>query len=57
MYIQGLFRNEKESLLPNDCHCGGTNCTGYDPNILVLTQKSCVIDYCLNDIKFVHNGC
>ena len=21
------------------CHCGDTNCTGYDPNILVLTRK------------------
>ena len=44
MYIQGLLLNEKESLIPNDCHCGETNCTGYDPNILVSTRKYCVID-------------
>ena len=25
-------------------HCGETNCTGYDPNILISTRKSCVID-------------
>ena len=35
MYIQGLLLNEKEPLIPNDCHCGETNCTGYDPDILV----------------------
>ena len=39
MYIQGLLLNEKESLIPKDCHCGETNCTGYDPNILVSTRK------------------
>ena len=39
MYIQGLLLNGKESLNPNDCHCGKTNCTGYDPSILVSTQK------------------
>ena len=39
MYIQGLFLNEKESLIPNDCHCSETNCTGYDPNVLVSTRK------------------
>ena len=40
LVIYGLTRsllNEKESLIPNDCHCGETNCTGYDPNILVST--------------------
>ena len=37
MYIQSLLLNEKESLFPNDCHCGATNGTGYDPNILVST--------------------
>ena len=35
--IQGLLLNEKESLIPN--MCGETNCTGYDPNILVSTRK------------------
>ena len=35
MYIQGLLLNEEESLIPNDCHCGEPNCTGYDLNILV----------------------
>ena len=44
MYIQGLLLNEKESLIPNDCHRGETNCTGYDPNILVSTRKECVVD-------------
>ena len=39
MYIQGLLRNEIESLIPNDCHCGETNCICYDPNILVSTRK------------------
>ena len=39
MYIQGLLRNEKESLIPNDCHCGEINCTGYDPTILVSIRK------------------
>ena len=35
MYIQGLLLNEKDFLLPNDCHRGETNCTGYDPNQLL----------------------
>ena len=39
MYIQVLLRNEKESLITNDCHCGETNCTGYDPDIIVSTRK------------------
>ena len=34
-YIQGLFLNEKESLIPNNCHCGETNGTSYVPHILV----------------------
>ena len=38
MYIQGLLRNDKESLIPDDCHCGETNCTAYDPNILIKTR-------------------
>ena len=38
MHIQGLLLNEKESLIPNDCHCGETNSTGNDPNILVSTR-------------------
>ena len=44
MYIQDLLRNGKESLIPNGCHCGETNCTGYDPNMLVSTRNKCVID-------------
>ena len=44
MHIHGLLLNEKVSLIPNDCHCGETNCTGYDPNILVSTRKQCLID-------------
>ena len=44
MYIQGLLRNEKESFIPNDFHGSETNCTGYDPDILVSTLKLCVID-------------
>ena len=39
MYIQNLLRNKKESLNPNDCHCGEKNDTGYNLNILVLTRK------------------
>ena len=39
MHIPGLLRNEKETLIPNDCHCGETNCTGYNPNVLVSTRK------------------
>ena len=38
MYIQGLLRNDKESLIPDDCHCGETNYTAYDPNILIKTR-------------------
>ena len=44
MYMQGLLQIEKEFLIPNNSHCGGTNCTGYDPNILVSTRQKCVID-------------
>ena len=44
MYIQGLLPNEKESLIPNDCHCGETNCTDENPNTYVSTPKQCVID-------------
>ena len=25
MYIQGMLRNKKDSLTPNDCHCGESN--------------------------------
>ena len=39
MYIQDLLLNDIESLIPNNCNCGETNCTGYDPNILVSTRK------------------
>ena len=38
-----MLLNEKRSLIPNDCHCGETNCTGSDPNILVSTRELCVI--------------
>ena len=27
VYIQGLLLNEKESLIPNDCHCGEIYCS------------------------------
>ena len=38
-YIQNLLRNEKETLIPNDCHCGETNCTDCDLNILGFDPK------------------
>ena len=39
MYIQGLLRNEIVFLIPNHCHCGETNNSGYNPNILVSTRN------------------
>ena len=38
-----LLRKEKESLIPNDCHCGETHCTGYDPNILVSPENKMLL--------------
>ena len=55
MYIQGLLQIEKEFLIPNDSHCGETNCTGYDPNILVSTRKNVLL--MLIDNQFPRNGC
>ena len=56
MYIQGLLLNEKESLIPNENLCGETNCTGYDPNILVSIPKIMVF-LMLIDNHFASNGC
>ena len=55
MYIQGLLLIDKESLNPIDCHFGETNCTGYDPNILVRPENNVLL--ILIDNHFVHNGC
>ena len=42
--IYKVCNETKKSLIPNGCHCGETNCTGYDPNTLVSTQKYRIID-------------
>ena len=52
MYIQGLLRNEKGSLIPNDCHCDEANCTGYDPNIFGFDLK--ILCYCYYSIISSH---
>ena len=54
MYIQVLWRNERESLILNDCHCGETNCIGYDPNILVRPENNVLL--MLIDNQFAPNG-
>ena len=56
MYMQGLLLNEKESLIPNDCHRGETNCIGYDQNILVSTRKN-VLLMLINNVDNGRNGC
>ena len=43
IYTKSVMKRKK-SLIPNGCHCGETNCTAYDPNILVSTRKLCIID-------------
>ena len=53
--IQGLSRNEKESLIPNGCHCAKTNYTGYNPNILVPPKINVLL--MLIDSQFRHYGC
>ena len=55
MYIKGVILNEKESLIPNDCHCDKTNCTGYDPDILVSPENNVLL--MLINTHFLGNGC
>ena len=43
MYKQGLLPNGKESMVPNDCHCGERNCTSYDLNILVSIPNNALL--------------
>ena len=56
MYIQGLLQNEKESLIPNDCHCGETNCTGVTIQIYWFQPENNVL-LVLIDNQFMHNEC
>ena len=55
-YTQGMLRNEKESLIPNDCHCGETDCTGYDPNNNEYEYPNNVL-LVLIENQFACNGC
>ena len=55
MYIQGLLLNEKESLIPNDCHCGETNCTGMIQIYWFRPENNALL--MLIDNPFAHNGC
>ena len=55
MYIQGLLLNEKELLIPNDCHCGKTKCTG-TIQIYWFRPKDNVL-LMLIDNHFAGNGC
>ena len=46
MYIQGLLGTEREFLILNDCHCGETNCTGYDSNTRYIGFDPKIIHVC-----------
>ena len=55
IYIQGLLRNEKELLIPHDCHCGETNRTG-TVQIYWFGPKKNMVMMPING-QFALNGC